>query len=558
MVGSAVSPAAVAGDGRLIDNLLSPAEAALFRSLAVFAGGWTVAAAEAVADPGQSHPSTFERLHQLVNKSLVIVEQRDATTRYRMLETIREYAYEKLVEQGEEASVCEQHATYFLQLAEQVRPRLYSAEQQVWYQRLIEEQNNFRATLQWWRTQSQYTQVARLGAALCWFWLKHGELREEMPRLEWALTEIDRHHTTTSPIVRAKALYAVGTGAAWSGDFSRARRLFEECLQVEEAPDAWFELTEVLGALIDIAEWEGNYLRATELTERYLALSRAHNFTQGVADALTSLGELVRLQGDYVRACQLLQESLVLRKAAGTVLGVASTQGYLGIATRELGDFPEAQRLQEEALHLATTLEDKMLIAGLMTELGVVAHLLHEYEKAQHYQQEALKLLRELDFQAYVALALSRLGSLALSQADGVTAYNYYVESLVIAQRIATKRSLAAGLEGLAAVAILNEQPRQAAHLLGAADVCRQSIGIARPIEERILYAQTITAARAALGEAQFEAACLTGRTTALDDVITQALGMIENIPSFIQSLPMENRQIRDKEHRVQYCSGID
>ena len=153
-----------------------------------------------------------------------------------------------------------------------------------------------------------------------------------------------------------------------------------------------------------------------------------------------------------------------------------------------------------------------------------MAHLLHDDEKAHHYQQQALTLLTELGFQAYVALALSRLGSLTLSQGDGVTAHAYYAESLAIAQRIATKRSLAAGLEGLAAVAIMNEQPRQAAHLLGAADACRQSIGIARPIEERILYAQTVTLARAAIGEAQFAAACLTGQTALLDDVIAAAL----------------------------------
>ncbi|MCE7981148.1 MAG: helix-turn-helix domain-containing protein [Caldilinea sp. CFX5] len=502
-------------------DLLSPAEAALFRSLAVFAGGWTLAAAEQVAPPGQRQPPTFDLLHQLVNKSLVVVDQRGETTRYRMLETIREYAHEKLVEQGEEAAVREQHAVYFLQLAEQVRPLLYSAEQQVWYQRLIEEQNNFRAAVQWARANQHYVLVARFGASLCWFWTKHGEMREEMPRLEWALAAIDHHNATTPPAIRAKALYSVGTGAAWSGDFVRARQLFEECLQVEEEPNAWFELSEVLGSLADIVEWEGDYAHATALIERYLALSRAHNFMQGVADALTSLGELVRLQGDYVRARQLLQESLDLRKAVGTLLGVASTQGYLGIATRELGDFLEAQRLQEEALQLATTLDDKMLIAGITTELGVLAHLLHDYEKAEHLQQRALTLLTELDFQAYVALALSRLGSLALSQGDGGTAYNYYVESLIIAQRIATKRSLAASLEGLAAVAIQNGQPHQASHLLGAADACRQSIGISRPIEERILYAQAIAVARATLGEAQFEAAYRTGQAATLHDVLT-------------------------------------
>jgi len=147
-------------------DLLSPAEAALLRGLAVFVGGWTVAAAEQVADSQQGHPSTFDLLHQLINKSLVVVDQRYETTRYGMLETIRQYALEKLVEQGEEATLREQHATYFLQLAEQAEPLFLTDQQPTWYQRLILEQSNFRAALHWWHTHHNYIQVARLGAAL--------------------------------------------------------------------------------------------------------------------------------------------------------------------------------------------------------------------------------------------------------------------------------------------------------------------------------------------------------------------------------------------------------
>lgn len=504
-------------------QLLQAEEQTLFARLGVFVGGFTVAAAEAVSQAVDvAQMNVVEALTALLDQSLL--GQMVATAgerRFTMLETIREYALEKLVERGEEAALRDRHAAYFLQLAEQVRPLLYSAQQHILYQRLILEQSNFRAALQWAYANHNYAQVARFGAALCWFWTKYGELREEMPRLEWALREIERQRATTLPALQAKALYSVAQGALWFGDFSRARRLFEECLQIEEELDSWFELSEILGPLAEILEWEGDYPRATVLAERYLALSRAHNFTQGVADALTSLGELLRLQGDYVRACQLLQESLALRKVVGTLLGVASTQGYLGIATRELGDFLEAQRLQEEALQLATTLGDKMLIAGITTELGVVAHLLHDYERAYQRQQRALTLLTELDFQAYVALALSRLGSLALSQAAGDKAHAYYVESLALAQRIGSKRSLTAALEGLAALAALNGQPTQAAHLLGTADATRASIGIARPIEERILYEQTVALVRTALGEAQFDEACLIGQAAPLNDVLT-------------------------------------
>jgi tetratricopeptide (TPR) repeat protein len=513
-------------------DLLTPAEAALFRTLAVFAGGWTIEAAEAVMGGGTVHQSTFDLLHQLVNKSLVVVAGEEEMIRYRMLETLREYAREKLVAQGEEVTVCEQHAVYFLQLAEAARPLLYSAEQQVWYQRLIIEQSNFQAALEWWRVNENYSQVTQLGAALCWFWLRHGELREEMPHLEWALAAVNLNHATTPPAVRTKALYSVGTGASWSGDLSRARHLFEACLQVEEAPDAWFELSEVLGALANIAEWEGDYPRATRLTERYLALSRTYNFTQGVADSLARLGELARLQGDYAKAGQLLRESLALRKAVGTATGIVSTQGYLSMVVRELGDFVEAQQLLEEALQLSSALESKMFIAGVTTELGVVAQLRYDYEKANAHQQHALMLISELGFQAYRTLVLTRLGNLALIQNELESARAYFVESLEVCRQSGSQRSVAAGLEGLAGVAARCGRVHQAAHLCGAAAACRQKTGLVRPIEERAPYKQTITLARAALDDSQFDAAFSTGKTMALHDLVTQALGMAEHFAS--------------------------
>ena len=517
-------------------DLLSPAEAALFRCLSAFVGGWTLDAAEQVADRGQDHPPTFELLHQLVNKSLVVVEQRGETTRYRMLETIREYAYEKLVAQGEETAVGNQHATYFLQLAEQARPLLYSAEQKVWYQRLIEEQNNFRTALQWWRTANQYAEVARLSAALCWFWWKHGNIRAEAHWSEWALTAIDRHRATTPNPVRAKALYAVGFGADCLGDLTRSRRLYEEYLQIELEPSTFIDFYEVLKGLADILDSEGDFQQATMLEERRLALSREYAFPSGVADGLMQVAHQALSQGDTERASQLLQESLTLCKAVGTVTGVAHTQTMLGVVACEQGDFAQALLLFQQVLELCCTLDDKHGIGWTFSDLGVVAQLQQSYEQANHYQHNALTMGRESGNQFMVALVLGRLGNLTLIQDNLERAHAYYAESLTICRQLNMKVRLAIGLEGLAGVAALRERPHQAAHLLGAAEACWQAIGSVRPIEQRAIYERTVAITRVALDEAQFVAAYLTGRTTALDDVITQALAMIENLPSFVQS----------------------
>jgi predicted ATPase/transcriptional regulator with XRE-family HTH domain len=515
-------------------QLLPPGVRILFARLSVFVGGFTLDAAESVCrTPSAGSPGLGASPQDFVDSITLLLdhsmlrpgENTGGTRRFLMLETLREYAHEKLVAQGEDVALGEQHASYFLALAEQAEPLLWSAQQHVWYQRLIAEQSNFRAALYWWRSREVYAQVARLGAALCWFWLKHGDLRAGMPLLEWVLAETERQHAAAPPSVRVKALYSVASGASWLGDTARARRLFEECLEIEEASGSWPQVCSILGSLAEINEWEGNYPRALQLNERYLAVSRAHGFTQGMADALNQIGELLRLQGDYARAIQVLRESLVLRKVVGTVTGVAATQGYLGIALYEVGELDEAQQLLADSLQLSYALDDKMMVAGVLAELGVVAQLRGDYATAEQYQRDALTLLDELGFQTHSALALARLGNLALLQDDLAAAHGRCQESMLISQRIGSKRSLIAALEGAAGVAVRSERARQAALILGAAQAYRRQIGLAHSRDASPVYEQTLALARAALGASQFEDEYSMGQQTALDEAINLALG---------------------------------
>jgi predicted ATPase len=504
--------------------LLNERRQALFRALGVFVGGWTLEAAEQVADRSHEHSLTFALLHQLVNKSLVIAEKQGELTRYRMLETIRDYAREKLVEQGEEASVCEQHAAYFLQLAEQVHPLLFTTEQQVAYQRLIEEQNNFRAALHWWRTTNQYAGVARLSAALCWFWWKHGNLRTEAHWAEWALKAMACHDTKAPNAIRTKALYAVAFGTQCLGDWSRARILYEEYLQIASQPYAFIDFYAVLGELAAVFRMEGDYRQAKILEERRLAWSREHAFPNGVADALMQLGCHAHSQGDLMQARQLLQESLDLRKAVGAITGIAHTQAILGVVAYKQGNLAQSLQLLHETLELCRTLGDKHGTGWTFSDLGVVAQLQQAYEEATHYQHKALALARELGYQHMAALVLGRLGNLALIRNDGERARTYYLESLALYQQIGFPKSSAVGLEGLAGVAALNSRPRDAAYLLAVAETCHQKIGSVRPLEQQAIHERTVTIARTALGDAQFEAVYLHGRTTALDDAVLPVL----------------------------------
>ena len=513
-------------------QLLRPEEQILFARLSVFVGGFTLDAAEsvccardAVSPVAAGQQDFLDSIAALLDHSILRpVEETAGARRFVMLETMREYAHEKLVAYGEDTALSERHASHFLAFAEQAEPLLWSAQQHVWYRRLIAEQGNFRAALCWWRSSDSCAPVARLGAALCWFWLKHGDLREELPLLEWALAEIERRHAVTPPSVRVKALYSVACGVSWLGDTDRARSLLEQCLEVGEEWVSWSQSCAILSSLAEINGWDGNYSQALQLNERYLAVSRAHDYTQGVADALNQIGELLRLQGDYAQASQVLHESLVLRKAVGTVTGIAATQGYLGITLYELGELHEAQQLLMDSLQRGNALDDKMMVAGVLTELGVVAQLRSDYATAGQYQRDALALLDELGFQAHGALVRARLGNLALLQGDLASAHVHYQASLAISQQIGSKRSLLCALDGAAGMAVRSGRDVHAAQILGAAEVYRRHVGLARSRDENAIYAQTVALTRTALGAAQFEAEFGVGQQASLDDVITHAL----------------------------------
>ena len=211
--------------------------------MSVFVGGFTLDAAESVCRApeavapiaGAGRQDFLDGIAALLDHSMLRpVEDAAGGRRFLMLETLREYAHEKLVAHGEDTALGEQHASHFLAFAEQAEPLLWSAQQHVWYQRLIAEHSNFRASLNWWRSSGSCAPVARLGAALCWFWLKHGDLRDELPLLEWALAETARQPASTPAPVRVKALYSVASGVSWLGDTARARSLLEQCLEIEE------------------------------------------------------------------------------------------------------------------------------------------------------------------------------------------------------------------------------------------------------------------------------------------------------------------------------------
>jgi non-specific serine/threonine protein kinase len=276
-------------------DLLTEPEKRLLRRLSVFMGGWTMDAAEGVcAFAGIEAGAVLDLLMRLVDRSLV--EFAEATGRYRLLETVRQYGLERLRESGEGDALRRRHADFYRALAEEAESKLQGPEQAEWLDRLETEHGNFRTALNGCREDPDSAETGlRLAGALWRFWEARGHLREGSACLAAALSPVDAARPTP-PLARAKALGGAGTLAWQQGDYAAARVLLEESLALwREAGDergiaaALHNLGLVAGASQDI-------LTARALHEEGLAIARALGDRSGIAYALNNLGNVVSKQ----------------------------------------------------------------------------------------------------------------------------------------------------------------------------------------------------------------------------------------------------------------------
>ncbi|MGE3594981.1 MAG: tetratricopeptide repeat protein [Dehalococcoidia bacterium] len=338
-------------------HLLSEPERVLLRRLSVFAGGWSFEAAEAVAagDGIQVH-AVLELLAQLVDKSLVIGEEERGAVRYRMLETIRQYAEERLQEAGEAERTRDRHLAYFVALSEEVEPYLRGAEQPAWMARLDAEHDNLRSALEWGLSRGGDAAL-RLCGALAWFWWMRASYEEgrRWPARALALTK-------ERTAARMKALHGVGWLAHHQRDSGPARAMLDESLSIaRERSDRWTEAW-VLHVLGRIAYFENDPQRAAALGDESLAIAEAIEDRWLIAWALHLLGLAAFIAGDYPTARVRYERSLAIRRELGYEEGIGILVDLLGIVAFREGDHRLARERYREAL-------------SIMQRLGVGWHM---------------------------------------------------------------------------------------------------------------------------------------------------------------------------------------
>lgn len=359
-------------------GLLNEGEKRLFARLAVFAGGCTIEAAETVCDAGGDlGMDALDGLSSLVEKSL-LQQVGENEPRLVMLETIREYAAERLEESGDQDQVRRHHTQYYLLLAEEAEPELTGPDQRMWLDRLEVEHDNIRAGLRQAFDQGDVEVGLRLVAAVWPLWYAHAHFREGMRWLEQGLAQ----GTGVSEPVLARALAGGGTLARLQGDYPRAVAMHEESLQLLRGVGEKLDVARALSSLGQALEKEGDYERAKALFEEAIALHRELGNKRGIIRSLGFLAWVAVKQGDADQAVALAQESLAVNQDVGDKWTEAATLHTLGTALWKQGDVERAEKVLKASLSLSRDLQAKLVIAYCLEELAGVAATRSRVERA--------------------------------------------------------------------------------------------------------------------------------------------------------------------------------
>jgi predicted ATPase len=393
-------------------DLLSPGEQALFARLGVFAGGFDLPAAEAVSDhagaqaaagPDQAGDA-MDSLAPLVDASLVRPADLHGEPRFAMLETIREYALERLAAGAEWRAAHDRHAAYFLAIAESAESRLRGAGQVVWLERLETEHGNLAAAMTWLLDQDHIESAHLLGATTWRFWWLHGHA-EELLRYGERIMANGEH---LAPAQLGYAQSGVGFALIASGDRARAETLFEQSLslfrQIPDKPG----IAMAAGALGHLAALRHEYARAGQLLQESLALQRELDQDESIALAYNFLGQIPLSQGDPERAAQLFAQGLDLSRRLPGSFPLLVSLYDLALSSQTRGDLAGAAELLKEGLTLAAEAGDEASVGYFLTRLSGVARLQDNPERAARLLAAAEALLQATGsgwLLAYVASA---------------------------------------------------------------------------------------------------------------------------------------------------------
>jgi predicted ATPase/DNA-binding XRE family transcriptional regulator len=470
-------------------DLLNDAEKKLFCQVSVFVGGCTLESIEVVGGvsernaqgylAGSGIPVAEDMLDSLVNKSLLQCQDVDGEIRFNMLETLREYAGERLKERGEEADAREPHAAYFMTLAEEAEPRLRGTEQKKWLDRLDREHDNLRAALNWAFESGHGEYAQRLAGAVWRFWSMRSYFVEGR---EWLTKVLETWPQNTS--WRLKVGLGAGGLAQSQSDYVRARLHLEESLR-----------------------------GARELGDKLRT-----------ALALNNLGIIDRQQGNLEAARSALLEAIEIERELDDKWTMAGAYTNLGLVASDMGDYAESRSFHEQSLAIFRELGDRRSTAVALINLGDAIYQQGDLAQAQLLWEECGQIFRDMGEKQGLAQTLVNLAFLARDKKEVAKGYSLLAEIITLYRQIERRKLLAEALDYSGTLAALCGQPERAARLFGAADALFRELGITLPQDVQQSHMQYETLAREALSDdGRFDTLWREGSSMPVEEAILYA-----------------------------------
>lgn len=470
-------------------ELLAEPERALLRRLSVFVGGWTLEAAETVTTDHTTGPGAvqaddvLELLGELVEKSLVVVDGSKHETRYRLLETVRQYAAGKLDEAGEAEATRRRHRDYYAQVAEQAGPERTGREQNARLARLHTEDANLRAALEWSLAAGETEQASRIFDAPVWYWHVHCPF-----------------HTTSS----------------WVSSMLSALRDKSHGLRAK-----------VLVSAAGFAYLQGNHEGAAERASEGLKLARRLGDQNSAAYALMMLGHVAMRGARYEQAKELLRESLQLARELSEYRCTLYSLNCLANSLVYTEHLDEGEALHSQALALAQERNDTRGIAWAYTDLGFIARCRGNHGRAEELYQQGLDVAQRSRDRMVTAYALNLLGDLSRIGDRPLDAFDRHARSLRILTQLGDKPEVATCLEGIAKAAIMLGDHEASACLHGAAEALREACGAPIPMIMCAEHNECVRALREALDAEVVERQWRYGRTMGAKDAVAYAQQLV-------------------------------
>jgi len=515
-------------------NLLSDGERALFRRLAIFLGGWTLEAAEQIVSEigPETSPlapvNVLEGIARLVAKSLIVVDEGEEM-RYRMLETVREYARQKLIESGEFTELGTRHRDWFLRYVEECEPRLRRSDQIVWLERLEADYENLHAALRWsFRRPERSTDDLRAGLrlvnALCQFWAMHGMLQLGRQWCEHALQEGDPADNTTRALY-AQVLSKTAVLAYMQGDLAQAHSLCEKGLDLARQMQDDYS-TAICLYVLSACERSlcSNLARAERLLTEGLTLARTTGNPWLIAAMLLNAGLQALAQGKHSEARAHLEEGLQQAEQVGDRWIISALLTGLGNQAYTLGDCERAMTLYERGLAMRRELKDKSGIVGTLNDMGRAVCCQGDWARARELLNAGLALSQELDQRESTVWIQSNLVYVELKQGNPQTARQLLSSSLETLRDLGNRPAMLHCLTRLTSVLSVQGEWAAAARLLGATQRLRQEMCLPLASSDQADFDAYVAQAQEALGPAAFRQAREQGEAMSWEGVVDYAI----------------------------------